>query len=207
MRIFVKVIYKTTIKMTHLKSIATFLGIISFALIVSSCNQEKSKDSKEVAEEHNDAKFEDNQAERDAQFLVNAAEISLQEVSLGILAQQKGSTSIVKDLGKMMENDHTTALAKLNDLAQTKSITLPSSQTKNSQDNYQKLMSKSGKEFDKEYADMMVKGHKEAIEKFEKASKETTYPSIAAWATETLPILRTHLDHSMTCKSSVDEMK
>ncbi|MBK7855897.1 MAG: hypothetical protein IPJ79_14320 [Bacteroidetes bacterium] len=54
--------------MTHLKSIATFLGIISFALIVSSCNQEKSKDSKEVAEEHNDAKFEDNQAERDAQF-------------------------------------------------------------------------------------------------------------------------------------------
>ena len=51
--------------------------------------------------------------------------------------------------------------------------------------------------------DMMVKGHKDAISKFEKASKDCDDADIRAWALATLPALRTHLDHSLTCQKDI----
>ncbi len=56
-----------------------FIGSMVFAIAMvfglSSCGDaSKSEDSKEMAEEHNEAKFNDNKTEDDAQFLVNAAE-------------------------------------------------------------------------------------------------------------------------------------
>ena len=56
--------------------------------------------------------------------------------------------------------------------------------------------------FGKKYSEMMVDGHKDAIELFEKASIESTDPDIRAWANATLPILRTHLEHSLACQKA-----
>ena len=75
--------------------------IIAVIIGLSSCGNNNSKDTKDVAEDHNDAKFDKNDNEKDAQFLVNAAEINMEEISLGQLAQQKGSTNHVKELGKI----------------------------------------------------------------------------------------------------------
>lgn len=173
---------------------------------ITSCENNNSKDTKDVAEDHNDAKFDKNDNEKDAQFLVNAAEINMEEISLGQLAQQKGSTNHVKELGKMMEESHTKSLAELTALAQTKSISLPTSQTDNVKEAYKNLNEKSGNDFGKEYSSMMVNGHKKAIELFEKASADCTDPDIKAWATATLPILRTHLDQAMICKKQCEKM-
>ena len=93
-------------------------------LISSYNNEKKPEDTKEVAEEHNDAKF-DNSKEKDAQFLVTAAEINLEEVNLGQLAQNKGTMADVKALGKMMETEHSAAQKDLQALAAKKQITLP----------------------------------------------------------------------------------
>jgi putative membrane protein len=180
--------------------------IIAIIISISSCENNNSKDTKDVAEDHNDAKFDKNDNEKDVQFLVNAAEINMEEISLGQLAQHKGSTNHVKELGKMMEESHTKSMAELTALAQTKSISLPTSQTDNVKEAYKNLNEKSGNDFGKEYSSMMVNGHKKAIELFEKASTECTDPEIKAWAAATLPILRTHLDQAMICKKQCEKM-
>ena len=61
-------------------------------------------------------------------------------------------------------------------------------------------------DFDKEYCDMMVKGHKDAIDKFEKAINDASDPDIKAWASSMLPALRIHLDHSLTCQKKCEKM-
>lgn len=180
--------------------------IIAIIIGITSCGNNNSKDTKDVAEDHNDAKFDKNDNEKDAQFLVNAAEISIEEISLGQLAQQKGSANHVKELGKMMEESHTKSLAELTALAKTKSISLPTSKTDNVKEAYKNLNEKSGNDFGKEYSSMMVNGHKKAIELFEKASTDCTDPDIKAWAAATLPILRTHLDQAMICQKQCEKM-
>lgn len=188
-------------KMKNYKSkLMQAVFILAVVSGISSCNSNKTEDTKEVAEDHNDAKFDDNKNEKDAQFLVNAAEINREEISLGQLAQQSGKSAKVKELGKMMEDAHTKSLSALTALAKSKNITLPEAQTDDGQDAYKKLTEKTGNEFDKEYADMMVKGHKDAISLFENASNDATDPDIKSWASTSLPDLRTHLDHALDCQ-------
>ncbi len=176
-----------------------FVCFLSIGLF-SCSNSNKPEDTKEVAEDHNDAKFDDAKA-KDAQFMVDAAEINLEEIQLSQLAQTQSTSADVKELAKMMEDDHNKSLNELQALAASKSITIPSSVSKDGQDAYDKLMNESGNNFDKKYTTMMVDGHKDAITKFEKASTDCQDTDIRNWASKTLPALRTHLDHSMNCQA------
>ncbi|MEP7266377.1 MAG: DUF4142 domain-containing protein [Saprospiraceae bacterium] len=197
-------------KIQHLKSNILELLIVSALAIslltaLSACKNAKPEDTKKVAEEHNDAKF-DNAKEDDAKFLVSAAEINLEEIQLGQLAQNKSMNSDVKSLGKMMETEHSKALSDLQVLAAKKQITIPITLTDDGMSASQKLMDLQGSKFDKGYCDMMVSGHKDAVNKFEKASTDATDPDIRNWAASMLPALRTHLDHSMTCQKKCENM-
>ncbi|MDZ4823093.1 MAG: DUF4142 domain-containing protein [Flavobacteriales bacterium] len=180
--------------------------IISAVMGMSACMDNKPEDTKEVAEERNEEKFDTNKSEKDAQFLVNAAEINREEISLGKLAQQKGVMNHVKELGKMMETEHGKSLVDLTALAKAKNISLPAAQTENEREAYKKLNDKTGNDFSKAYSNMMVDRHKEAIRLFEKASTDGTDPEIRAWATSMLPALRTHLEHSEMCQMECDKM-
>ena len=146
--------------------------------------------------------------ENDAEFLVDVAEINQEEINLGKLAQEKGSMTDVKELGKMMVAAHTKAYADLTALASQKSISLPASKTEDVNEAYTKMSEKkSGKNFDKEYCDMMVDGHKEAIDKFEKASNNSVDPDIKMMATNMLPELRKHLEMAEMCQKKCEAMK
>lgn len=181
------------------------LIVIIMGLTLAACNNnaQTPEDTKEVAEESNEAKFDDNEQENDAEFLVDAAEINLEEIELGKLAQTNGVTAEVKDMGKMMVDHHTNTFNELKDLASRKSMTIPTSLTEENLEDYKKLSDKTGNDFDKEYCDMMVKGHKDAIDRFEKASNKANDAEIKQWASTTLPALRTHLEHAEACKDKV----
>ncbi len=174
--------------------------ILAVTMGLASCGKKKTDDSKAVAEEHNEAKF-DKGDEKDAQFLVNAAEINLEEIQLGQLAQKNGMMPDVRELGKAMEAEHTKALAALKQLAAKKLITVPVALTQNGQDAYQKLIDKPAKDFDKAYCDMMVDGHKKAVDKFESVAADGKDSDIRSWASSMLPVLRSHLDHAMVCQA------
>lgn len=178
-------------------------------LMVSCDNQNRNdsrdlNDSRETAGESNDAiLFENNDQEKDAQFLVNAAEINLEEIQLGQLAQQKGGTADVKELGKMMEDAHTKSLNDLKALAERKMITIPTSSTQDAKEAYRELNEESGSDFDEAYADKMISKHKEAIETFEDAAEDIEDVDIKNWASSSLSGLRTHLDHSQKCQNNL----
>ena len=185
----------------------TFITFISFS-IFSCDNKAKTEDSKEVAEDQNEAKIEGTKNENDAEFLVDVAEINQEEINLGKLAQEKGSMTDVKELGRMMEMAHTKAMTDLSALAMQKSISLPETKTEDVNEAYKKMTEKkSGKEFDKEYCDMMVDGHKKAIEKFEKASTNSVDSDIKMMATNMLPDLRKHLEMAEMCQKKCEAMK
>lgn len=137
---------------------------------------------------------------------MKAAEIHREEISLGQLAQQSGTTPRVKELGRMMEMAHTKSLTDIVELANRKNVTLPESQTEDGDKAYKKLSEKSNKDFDKEYAKMMVNQHEDAIDLFETASNKSADPDIRSWALASLPELRVHLEHSLTCKEESDKM-
>lgn len=187
-----------------------FLNIISAVAILftSACmKQSEQQDSKEVAEEQNDAKFDANAKEKDAQFLVDAAEINLLEIKLSELALEKGTLPEVKELAQTMVDQHKKSLNDLNALAERKMVSVPTVLTKEGQDAHQVLMDKNAGDFDKEYCDMMVVGHKDAVDKFEKANKESSDPEIQQWAMNTLPVLKEHLTHAEECREKCKQVK
>jgi putative membrane protein len=196
-------------KSRKLQSAFFIIALISiFSFGMTSCdNKAKTEDTKEVAEDKNDAKMDGMKNEADAQFLVNVAEINQEEISLGKLAQEKGSMADVKELGKMMVEAHTKAMSNLSELAMTKSISLPEAKTDDVNDAYKEMNEKSGKKFDEKYCEKMVDGHKDAISKFEKASNDAVDPDIKAMAANMLPELHKHLEMAEMCKKKCEAMK
>ncbi len=178
----------------------TYLAVASMGIFIfASCDNGNEGDTKEVAEEQNEDRIDEKKSEKDAEFLVDAASINLEEIKLGELAQQKGTSNDVKDLGKMMVKAHSSAQTDLKGLAAKKSITIPSGITKEGQEAWDKLNDEEGADFNKEYCEMMVKGHKNAINRFEWAASNATDPDIRDWASSMLPALNEHLEHSNTC--------
>jgi putative membrane protein len=193
--------------MGNLKTILLQGTIVSATLFgFGACNP-KPDDTKKLAEQENKAVIDDKDEKKDAQFLVDAAEINLEEIRLGQLAQQRGLAADVKELGKMMEDAHSRAQADLVALAGRKMINVPTTATEKGKDAYDKLSGKSGNDFDKEYCDMMVKGHKDAIDRFERESNNGEDPDIKNWAAAMLAPLHEHLDHANACQNKLEAMK
>ena len=199
-------------KLTFFKQTMIHAIFAAGILLLASCGS--SKDTKEVAEDKNEARFDRSEArfdrdrqEKDAQFLVNMAEVNMKQIQLGQLAQQKGTTTHVKELGKMMEEAHTKSQSDLTALARSKSITIPTTPTDDVRSAYNNLNEKSADDFDKAYIDMMVNQHEDAIKTFEDATTDMYDTDIKNWAIAALPVLRTNLNHSIESQNKHDELK
>ena len=129
----------------------------------------------------------------DQDFATKAAQGNMAEVNGGTMASTKGTSPDVKNFGNRMVNDHGKALDELKKLAQTKGITLPTDVNADQKAEADKLSKLSGKDFDKEYTDAMVKDHEEDVAEFDKASKNAQDPDLKAWAAKTLPVIQDHL--------------
>ena len=136
---------KTDISKT-LNSGKLLLILLLFATSIA-CNQQQPEDTKEVAEDRNDEKFENNKSESDAQFLVNASEINLMEIKLSELAERNAVAAETKELSKMMMDQHNKNQEELKNLAASKSISIPVTLTDEGEDKYKKLMDKMGLTF------------------------------------------------------------
>ena len=192
--------------MKHSKSLLFLATLLIAILMLSSCMESKLVDSKVIARDKNEQKFDKTDKEQDAKFLVDAAEMNLEEISLGKLAQQKGSMVQVIQLGKSMEESHTKMLNDLTGLAKRENISIPTSPTEDGQEAYNKLNKKSDNEFAKEYSDMMVSHHKNAVQLFEKASNECSDSDIKAWAVSYIPTLKSHLEMAQECQKNCAKM-
>ncbi|MDR6762235.1 putative membrane protein [Flavobacterium sp. 2755] len=183
------------------------LGAGLIIICLNSCkNETKQEDPKEVAEDANEAKFDSiDSKEDDSEFLVDQAEINLAEIEIGKLAQQKSSNAEVKKFGKMLVDEHTKSASEVSALAKAKNFTLPSSLTEEGQEEYNKLNEKTGLDFDKKFADMMIDGHQKAIDKLQKAVKDAHDEDVKLWATNNIAGLTAHLEHAKLLKQNLDK--
>jgi len=139
----------------------------------------------------------------DQEFATKAAQGNMAEVSLGQMAAQKGTAADVKTFGNRMVNDHGKALDELKQLAANKGITLPTDVSPAQKADADKLSKKSGKDFDKTYADTMADDHEKDVKEFDKASKDAKDPDLKAWAAKTLPVIQDHLKMAKEMKGKV----
>ncbi|REA55451.1 DUF4142 domain-containing protein [Dyadobacter luteus] len=186
-----------------MKKILLSSMLIASMMMFTACNSNKTEDSKEVAEEQNEQKFEDSKVEDDTEFAVAAADGGILEVKLGELAQTNGAAPSIKEFGKQMVKDHGKANEELIALAKQKNISLPMSLSDEKQKKVDDLASKKGKDFDKAYASFMVDDHQEDINDFQEAAKDGKDPEIKAWAAEKVPTLQHHLEMAKKMKDAV----
>jgi putative membrane protein len=153
------------------------------------------EDSKEVAEDANDEKFEDNKAENDADFVANTVAANYGEIKFAGLANQRSANPEVKKAAAMLVKDHTKALNELKTLAQSKNITVPVEEDNEAKRKTERFSDEAGKDFDKKWCKEMIDRHDESIRKFENRLEKTQDAELKAWINKTLPVLRTHREH------------
>src|SRR5579864_7718895 len=129
----------------------------------------------------------------DASFYKHAAEGGIAEVDVGHLAQDKGNSQQVKDFGAMMVKDHSAANEKLQMLASSKNITLPTTASVGQMAAKAKLDVLSGETFDKSYVKGQISAHRQTIALFRKEISAGQDADAKAFATATLPTVRAHL--------------
>src|SRR5581483_10080232 len=92
----------------------------------------------------------------------------------------------VKRFGAMMVHDHTKANDELKQLAEKKSVSLPTDLGEHQAD-YDRLAKLSGADFDHQYMSTMVEDHKKDISEFETEANNGQDPDVKKWASDTLP--------------------
>jgi len=177
--------------------IATVFGAISCI------NKSKPDSNSELAEVNSGLKFLSPNSERDIQFITDAAQINLEQIKLGQLAQKKSSTAEIIKLGERMEISFGRFHKILELLAKKKSIGVPEDITANAQNNYKDLSADVGINFDKAYCNFVILRQKEAITMFEKAAVECTDLEIKQLAVSEIPNLSSHLNRALLCQSKL----
>jgi putative membrane protein len=124
-------------------------------------------------------------------FVKKAMEGDNSEVSLGKLAEQRGSSTGVRDFGHMLQMDHSMHKDKLAALAPTVGAKPTDDMPLMAKMEHQKLEGLSGPAFDREFAKDMVKDHTNDIADYEKQARG--HGPTADLARDTLPTLHKHL--------------
>jgi putative membrane protein len=198
-----------------MKRLGMYLIACSVVVLVS-CNQRDKygsndrstdgKDSKDIAEDQNDDKF-DNKMEKDADFAVTAAEDAMLQVRVAQLAETNASSSEVKNFAKQVIADHNKLSEELRQVAVSKNISLPASLTDRCQRKYDKFSGKSGREFDEEFTDFVVKEHKDLVDNYKKEAEKGNDPDMRAFAAKQVSSLEHHLAMSEDLEDMVDRAK
>jgi putative membrane protein len=189
----------------QMKKTATYLAAFSMLVLfpagitLAKTNPARSDTAKTVAKHKASST-----TPSDTEFAKSAAEGNLAEVKLGQLAEDKGSSSEVKDFGKRMVTDHSKIDDQLKKDAAKENVTLPNSVSKRDQETYDHLSKLSGKAFDRAYARDMVRDHRADIAAFRNESKNGQQQWTKQFASETLPMLQEHLKLAEKMSHSVE---
>lgn len=190
------------------------LFISGIFMLVTSCADSNAVDSKEIAKQENIDKMGDDdqvavviENDDDVKFLMNAAEMQLQQIALGKSSQKRGNAAHVIELGKLLDEEYSRSFAELKTLADKKSVSIPATITQDSKEENTKLEEKNSGDYGKIFSEMVVEEHEKAIKMYEKASTDSKDLEVGAWAAKKLPVLRTLLMKAEACKIQCDKVK
>ena len=181
-------------------------GFLLSTAVLNSCNakDEKTDESKEVAAEVNDKKFENKASENDAQFVVDAMSASFDEIRIADVGLAKSKNAEVQKIAQQLKTDHSAMITELNGVASKSAITVPAISSEDASKFATRLMETDAKEFDKKWLDRVKEMNEASLKKYDNASKDATDINIKSWAAATSVKIRSHLD---IIRSTRDMMK
>lgn len=95
----------------------------------------------------------------DREFLTVIRFANLWEIPMGKLAQERGTSQKVRDVGKVLAEDHTKLDVAIKDLATKFGVRLPDTASSSTQGWMREIESKTGEAFDKTFADRLRAAH------------------------------------------------
>lgn len=144
----------------------------------------------------------------DRTFMIDAMEGNRAEVALAELAQKKATHESVRELAAMIQRHHEQANDKLKSIAaDIDAGTNPTDLKPEHKQAEEKLSRLDERAFDAAYASEMVKEHQKDIAKYEKAAGQLQQAQLKAYARETLPHLKEHLEKARAAQRATSSSK
>lgn len=103
----------------------------------------------------------------DRDFVRDASIANMAEIDLGRMALDRAGDADVKKFARMMVDDHTKANNDLQSVASRHHIDIPAQVDDKHREKSQDLSKKQGPDFDRAFADAMVDGHQDVVDKLE----------------------------------------
>jgi putative membrane protein len=128
-------------------------------------------------------------------FLRTAAQDDVFEVRLGEYAAEHGALEETKQFGKQMATDHEADLKKVEQLAKDHGVDLSGHDndlTPQQKTLYDRLTSKAGKNFDKDYTKLALAQHNQMIPLYQRQRDHAADVDIREYAGKTVPSLEQH---------------
>jgi putative membrane protein len=130
---------------------------------------------------------------QDRTWMVAAHQSNLTEIAAGKAAQQKATTSVVKEHGQLFIRDHTRLDASLQALATSKGVTLPSTPNAQQQATLASVSAKSGSAFDSAWLTSQLAGHRQAKAAGQTELTNGSDADVVAAAKAAAPVVQSHL--------------
>lgn len=140
---------------------------------------------------------------QDEIFLHEIAAAGVTEVEFGKLAQQRAGNPNVRDFGRQMVEDHSKANARLNALVQPTEIRLPGAMNGTYKTSFDQLTRLQGAAFDRAYIKGQIDDHTKVAQMLEYQLANGKDPQLKAFAAETLPTVRHHLELAQSLQTRV----
>jgi putative membrane protein len=139
-------------------------------------------------------------------FVTKASSSNNFEIAAGVLAMSKGESELVRNYGDNMVEAHTAVGLELSALADSKDWTLATELQADEKVKIATLTVLTGTAFDKEYANIMVDSHEDAVDLFTSASGSNGVmdTELKSFASTKLPALKGHLEAAQTLKTEVN---
>jgi putative membrane protein len=128
-------------------------------------------------------------------FVKKVAVSDMMEIETSKLALDKQPDADTRSFAERMITDHQQTSKELKGLFESGKVqvTLPNSLDAEHQKKLDELKGKTGKNFDRDYDQMQVQAHEQAVTLFEQYARNGDNPDLKAWAAKTLPHLKEHL--------------
>ena len=162
-----------------------FMAIALAATVAVGCNRSENRAANDTTATPGTAgtagRADNRVGAGDRDFVRDVAMMNMAEMELSRTALQHAAEANTKKFAQMMVDDHTTAGDKLKAFATQHSIEVPAQLDDKHRDDGLKLSEKKGLDFDKDYADKMVQGHQDFVDKLESRIDKDT---LSKWKAE-----------------------
>jgi putative membrane protein len=140
----------------------------------------------------------------DQRFMRDLAQANIAEIEAGKLAQSKSQNDEVKNFAQRMIDDHGKALQDLQQLAQSKGVTLPTRPDAKHLAMAKTLSALSGDQFDRRYmAQGGLADHKRTHQLLQRVQSRATDPDLKQAAAQMLPVVDQHLNMAQQTQASL----